>query len=608
MLAYNLTSLQPGITNVSGHIDVLVWAMDEGGSLPKSVEVHVEGNTLAMERMYGVLVSSADHRLISEPIAPSPKSRQVVVKVDITIEGRAPIRQIQSYKVESDRVIPEAIFAWPDLKENVSASEWPTLPDGLDPRFAYFARISLAPGTHRLRIVCTDAISRKHWVDGFSVHETSFLPTKKPSGKAEAEVEMPPWYLRSIAIGEVFQGVWDKIVFLLLRRFILTEKGLQQTMLFRMINPERLGHLAGNTEIFLAEKQVGLHGQANRKCVLFVTRHRFVEDHGWVDAKCKVANRSLLNLWSKFCWILREGMISQAVINRVERECPQVVSRSRSHGHRDIHGSLDRTAPSVTLPQEKRQKGDALLEQLGVPLDAPIVLYHCRSAEYVSSTYQTLGSSLEETRYGYRNANPHSFDESAKELARKGYYIVKVGIDSKPWHLTGSGFLDFALRRKNEWMDLYLFNRCKFFVGTTSGIYALADLFRKPIVFTNFAPLGHVYSWSPRYLTIFKKLRDLESGEIVPTSRLLGSELGWTIHWEKIPKGRYVYEDNSTEEICSAVSEMALRFETNWDEDPSALELQSRFWAMLKVDEYHCHKNSRIGSHFLKENVSWLLS
>ncbi len=599
MLAYNLTPLSRGLNRISGPLDIVVWAMDEGGLLPHSVEVQLNGRFIELERVSSIPADT--HCAQPEvPEASPPQSNSLTVSINVQCAGRTHVEALSFVLPGPGTKTLEPRQSFPLTTPEGAAREFQshTVPEGLDPRFVYFVRLKLGPGVHRLRLLCTDRQKRKHWIQGFSVTDISAPIAIEPEKQRKTFKPLP-----QKRPSRLLSRIVSQIIMRLLRR----EKFVDRWVCFSLINPERLGHLAANTEIFLSEKQCGLHSFSDTRNVFFVPRFRFVEDHGWVDAKHKVANEYLLQLWKKDHVVLKEGLVSTQVLDDVSRAFPSAFYFHRSHGHRDIHGCLDRTPPSVSVPEDLKQQGDEMLEAMGIPKGAPIALIHHRTPDFVKETYASLAN-LDGDRYGYRNVDATSYDEAVRRMVAAGYHVIRVGKESNPWHLAGEKAVDFASQRKDEWTDLYLFERCKFFCGTTSGIYALADLFRKPIVFTNFAPLGHVYSWSPRHLTIFKRLRDLATNRIVPASELLRSELGWTIHWDKIPKEQFVYEDNTSEEIADAVEEMALRLDDRWEETPENAEMQQRFWSQIKVNEFHCHKDSHIGTQFLRKNSDWLLA
>jgi putative glycosyltransferase (TIGR04372 family) len=459
----------------------------------------------------------------------------------------------------------------------------------LNDEYFYTNRIKVGYGLQRLRICNTNGNGSVEWLDGFDVLRKEKISTKKRVTENKYFLLLKKEVVRTAAT--IFNYIYHP----------------RNGWIVPLVNPERLGHLAANTDVFLAEHSVGLYGIKKKTPLFFASKKCFVEGVGYLKIKKNIANKALLKEWSENYSFFTRGFLSQSIVEEIRKRNPSAVFRPRTYGHRDIHGCLDITEPSLRLSEKTTRKGDAQLEALGVPSGSKIILFHCRTSEFIKKTYTDLSENFDHMRYGYRNVEVSSYDSAIIDAVKNGYYAVRVGMESTPWHLEGKGFIDCAFHRRHEWMDLYLFNRCEFFCGTTSGIYALADLFRKPIVFTNFAPLGHVYSWSPRHITIFKKLVNKDSGLTVSAREQLGSSIGWEIHGDNISNDKYQYIDNTADEIKDAVEEMRMRCEGAFLENSENDQRQSAFWSQFKPSLYHNYMNSRIGGEFLKQNESWLL-
>jgi putative glycosyltransferase (TIGR04372 family) len=67
---------------------------------------------------------------------------------------------------------------------------------------------------------------------------------------------------------------------------------------------------------------------------------------------------------------------------------------------------------------------------------------------------------------------------------------------------------------KSDWMDVYLAARCRFHIGTSSGMSFVPLLFGRPVLMTNWITPAHMIC-SPNVVTVPKLLFD-ENGDIVP--------------------------------------------------------------------------------------------
>ena len=179
--------------------------------------------------------------------------------------------------------------------------------------------------------------------------------------------------------------------------------------------------------------------------------------------------------------------------------------------------------------------------------------------------------------------------------------MIKVGAKSAEHDLSDERYFDFSAQPSTEkrfLFDLFLFSRCLFFIGDTSGNYSLAQAFRRPICFFNFAPLGHFHSWDKNSLTIFKNIKDNKTGKLKKYSHILKYQYGYEIHNDKSNISR-TYINNTKKEILETVKEMEARISgSSYNSDEG---LQRQFQKLFKPSYLHQSVNARCGDYFLKK-------
>jgi putative glycosyltransferase (TIGR04372 family) len=207
----------------------------------------------------------------------------------------------------------------------------------------------------------------------------------------------------------------------------------------------------------------------------------------------------------------------------------------------------------------------------------------------------------EHKRYGYRNSSFATIIPTIKDLLDKGYNVIKVGSASGLSELSSDRFFDLSsqpMPEKNILLDLFLFSRCLFFFGDTSGNYSLAQAFRKPICFFNFVPFGHFHSWDKNSLTIFKNIKDNKTGKLHRFSQILKYQYGYEIHNDKSNRSRK-YISNTKKEILETVNEMEARISgKTYNSDEG---LQKQFKMLFTPSYLHQSVNARCGDFFLKK-------
>jgi putative glycosyltransferase (TIGR04372 family) len=159
---------------------------------------------------------------------------------------------------------------------------------------------------------------------------------------------------------------------------------------------------------------------------------------------------------------------------------------------------------------------------------------------------------------------------------------------------------------RSDFADMYLVSRCNFYIGTSCGLDAVAEFFRKPQVVVNLLPIGNISSWSLNYLNIFKKLWLTKENRFLKFQEIIHSEVG--MYQEASQYKTYGLEivNNTPEEILDVVIEREERMQGYWKTNDEYEELQRRFWALYKPSEIHQVFKARVGSKFLLQNKDLL--
>jgi hypothetical protein len=291
----------------------------------------------------------------------------------------------------------------------------------------------------------------------------------------------------------------------------------------------------------------------------------------------------------------------EKVLKRVLLKTGSSFFNPKPYGHRDIFNLLSKSPPLFSLTGNDEKYCTRFFENKNLKLDRPFILCSNRSSGNINFKKSDSRELSEHKRYGYRNSSFATLIPTIQDLLDKGYIVIKVGSASGLSKISSDRYFDLSAQpafERNILLDLFLFSRCLFFIGDTSGNYSLAQAFRKPICFFNFVPLGHFHSWGKNSISIFKNIKNSKTGKLQKFSHILKYQYGYEIHNDKSNQARK-YISNTKKEILETVKEMEARISGkayNFDEG-----LQRQFQKLFTPSYLHQSVDARCGDYFLKK-------
>jgi putative glycosyltransferase (TIGR04372 family) len=155
-------------------------------------------------------------------------------------------------------------------------------------------------------------------------------------------------------------------------------------------------------------------------------------------------------------------------------------------------------------------------------------------------------------------------------------------------------------------MDLYLLAHCEFFIGDTSGIKIIPQIFKKPCVVLNLVGCGDAVGFTQtKDIMLFKKIWSLEEKRYLNLGEInnIGDNYSRTDYYLN---NELELLQNTPEEIKAVVLEMASKIRGDCDFNKEDEKLQERFKVQL-LDGYNTDHVGRLGCDFLKQNKDWFL-
>src|SRR3990170_167503 len=385
-------------------------------------------------------------------------------------------------------------------------------------------------------------------------------------------------------------AVTDVIVIRMIRPWFLVR--------FGSLISTRIGHFAGNTEMYFCERDAGINVPDQRHVDLFYLNKPICND------QLATMWRRVLRIWP--AWIL-------APINTVNRFIPggtgHEIGTNTQHD-RDVHNLLDRFPPHLELTAEEEVKGEAGLRAMGVPPGSPFVCLLVRDSVYLDA-HQPYAWSY----HNYRDSDVQNYVLAAEELANRGYFVIRMGAKVRKAIKTAHPkVIDYAANgMRSDFMDIYLGAKCEFCISTGAGWDAIPEICRRPIVYVNFVPFGYLHTSRNEFISLPKHHVLEKEGRKLTLREIFTHGVGFAMYAADYESKGVQLIENTPEEIRDVVIEMAERLNSTWQSHEDAEEFQRRFWEIFPTDAVdaqgrplHGEIRARFGAAFLRNNRNWL--
>lgn len=368
------------------------------------------------------------------------------------------------------------------------------------------------------------------------------------------------------------------------------------------LNDTNIGHFAANTEMYLCERDAGINVPSQRHVdIVHASGH-------------PVCNQQLFQMWKRSIGVW-PGWLMQPVWLATDYVPGGSVHQAYgSQADRDVHNLLDRSSAHLQFTAEEDAWGQAQLRAMGIPLHAPFVCLIVRDAAYEESRQYQPAATL--SIHTYRNCNVQNFVLASEELARRGYWVIRMGAKvQEAMRSRHPRIIDYATKGiRTDFMDVYLGATCTFCLSTGTGWDEIPTIFRRPIAYASHPPLAGLYTFSERFLNLTKQYYSLRENRELTLSEIVASGVAMALEDEFFRAADVRLVESTPEEIRDLAVEMAERLDATWRPEARDAALQARFWALFPrhlPDPYngaplHGVIRSRYGAVFLRNNPKWL--
>lgn len=350
---------------------------------------------------------------------------------------------------------------------------------------------------------------------------------------------------------------------------------------FGRIWSDRMGHMAGNMECYLCEREAGL-------------------SKGWDFwfHGSEPCSAQLDKMLSRVVRIDRTGFIRTcALINQLFRgaEKHQIDTLQVD---RDILNLYEKQAPHLSFTGAEHFRGMKELVHMGI---------HSFDAKWVCLIVRDTAKHPHLPYHSYRNSDVATYEQGAEALAERGYYVVRMGAKvEKPLKSKHPRVIDFATNGMySDFMNIYLLAHCAFALSSGTGPDAIPVIFRRPICYVNYVPIEYLQTYHRGSLAIWK--HHYKDGKRMTLAEIYEAKAGHFMRADEFEGAGITLVDNTPEEITAVALEMTVRI-NEWNTANTYMaDTQSNFWQAFprSVSAYngrplHGEIRMRIGREFLK--------
>lgn len=375
------------------------------------------------------------------------------------------------------------------------------------------------------------------------------------------------------------------------------------------INSERIGELIINPAIYLYQRENKINKESIYHFDIFFMKTKPINNQLYRMLKRKI------NIYPKV--IVSPIFEAQKKLSYIFKNSDKYYPMRQRKYKLHYTENLPESKQNISfLENEKNLAEKELYEKFGVSKKDKIACYLIRDQEFLKKLYPNINFDYHE----YRNTNPSNFIKSAETLARRGYYVFRMGkFQGGKFNSKNSKIIDYAnSKNRSDLLDIYLTSRCTFFLTTMSGLDNLLPIFNIPAIVM---PLNLAVARQFNNNLISTRVFIDQEGERVSLKKLFEKNLIFRQKKEDFDLEKIKPQEISPDQINDLVTEMDEHIIQGKPYTVEENKLNDKFWDLYS-QYYNEDKNaeqqiklsgklkvlSRFDINFLKKNHSWFLN
>src|SRR3989338_10732035 len=354
-------------------------------------------------------------------------------------------------------------------------------------------------------------------------------------------------------------------------------------IIFFRVQIRAIGHLSAETEMTL------------RKIKYAKDQNIYI---GYASS-FTACNRYLLNMFKRHAIIVESIILAKILGATFLKRTEFVISYDLNDRNYSDFKQLSEQV--ICFDSEEEKRGKRLLDEMGIKENDWFVCFHSRDSAYHGSRYR--GGVL---HHGHRDCDIENYLPAAEYIAERGGGAIRMGaaIDKRLPKQRHPRIIDYATEYRSDFMDIYLPAHCKFFLGSTAGLFLIAMIFGVPTANANFIPID-ITPFCAHDLFIPKKLWSLKEKRFLTFPEIFNSEIAHYTSLEQYNKAGIRVIENSPEETLGLAAEMYSRLsgvEITKEEE----EIRNKYISLYKPHHYCYEGPPNICVDFLRKNLDLL--
>lgn len=233
----------------------------------------------------------------------------------------------------------------------------------------------------------------------------------------------------------------------------------------------------------------------------------------------------------------------------------------------------------LTPPADLLEEGERLLAKMGFDDDRPSVVLHVRDTGYLP----------EMAYHHFRTNKIENYLPAIDHLVANGYRVFRIGDrTSVPLQHESPQVVDLPHHPDYvDILDVYCMAKARFAITSASGPEAIARILNTPMVMVN----GYIQPdhWlNAKDLLLFKTYRDVATNASIGYDEMLARDHFLLNTVDGFARAGVALEDNSPEQILSAVKEMEQRLDGSFEIDGS-LDTRFREMSQTNLERYRAN-------------------